>query len=488
MNRHLVVFVSILFLASNLIFLMGLNWPAAAILIIGCLGGAAIVATPNATAKPSLLNAPIDLPLLIFCAVAASILCLLGGETHVFYANEDWLLRDAVLADLSLRPFPVHYFYNGDDYFLRAPLGMYMLPALVGRSLGLMSAHVTLLIQNSIILAVVLYIAGVLSGGIRLILLLIVFSGADIVPQVGKAVFLSQPMPDHLEWWASFFQYSSHITQIFWVPNHALPGWWFAALSLLAVRGEMDLAYLGVTFASLLLWSPLAVAPALPILLYLAWRFGTRCVFAWRLQLGFAVSLCFLPVALYLLMDAASIPHTLPFTSHSFLWRYPLFILIEIPHAALVLWLWRRVDKSIKGLLVLSIVWLLILPFYRFGYSNDWVMRGSITALFVLGFAFSSLALSLKPEEKSLRVITVAIIALGAVTPAFEVRRAILRHPFAISRCNFITAMHDLDPNSTATEYLARSSTAQGWLIRPASHAPLTIQSGHCWPDLYVAK
>ena len=75
-------------------------------------------------------------------------LCILGGQGHIFYAAEDWLTRDAVLADLAAMPLPA-YPWNGETWILRAPLGMYVLPGAVGRLASLGAAHAFMLIQNA---------------------------------------------------------------------------------------------------------------------------------------------------------------------------------------------------------------------------------------------------------------------------------------------------------------------------------------------------
>ena len=67
-------------------------------------------------------------------------LCLLGGQGHLLYAAEDWLIRDAVVADLSASALPA-YAWNGATWVLRAPLGMYLLPGALGRLAGLGAAH-----------------------------------------------------------------------------------------------------------------------------------------------------------------------------------------------------------------------------------------------------------------------------------------------------------------------------------------------------------
>jgi hypothetical protein len=54
------------------------------------------------------------------------------------------------------------------------------------------------------------------------------FSGMDVVGFLIKNGWF--PLVDHIEWWSEYFQYSSNITQIFWVFNQSVPVWILLAL------------------------------------------------------------------------------------------------------------------------------------------------------------------------------------------------------------------------------------------------------------------
>ncbi|QGM47851.1 hypothetical protein [Methylocystis heyeri] len=482
-NRWLVVLAAFVFLGSNLVFAFSLQWAPALSLICGALVSAALVWRQGPGAESTFFNAPIDGRLWAFCAALGVALALLGGETHFLYANLDWLIRDAVLGDLTHREAPVHYQYQGVEYFLRAPIGMYLLPATVGKFLGLQASHGALLAQNALLCAITLYIVGSLAGGWKLVLLMVVFSGADVVPNL--TTFFLHPhsggLPDDFELWNGQIQYTSHLAQLFWVPNHALPGWFFGALCLLAVQGEVDLAVLGVCFAAAMIWSPLAILPGLVYLPYLAWRTGSRLFSSTRLWLGIGAGAAFLPVAIYLTIEAAAVPHgLLPIGAGLYL----VFICVEIPQAFLLIWLWGQVRSSVKGLLAASIAILLVLPLFSFGPYNDLVMRGSIAPLFILAFAFSDVALRGPPDRIWQEKAVFWIVSLGLFTPVLELKRALVHPAFAISSCNFLTASHQLDSGGGApTNYLARVETAPANFLRATTDAALTVTAKPCWPD-----
>ncbi|MFY9626660.1 MAG: hypothetical protein WAK03_00720, partial [Methylocystis sp.] len=474
MNRWLFVFVALVFIASNLVFAVSLQWVPALIVSFAVATSAVLVCQRDSQTKALFLDAPINLRLLAVCLALATALLLLGGETHLFYANLDWLIRDAVLGDLTARTAPIHYLYHGVEYFLRAPLGMYLLPATAGKVFGLSAAHLVLLAQNALLCSIILYVVGSLSGGWRLVILMIAFSGADIVPTLLDHFLRpdSGGIPDDLELWNGQIQYSSHVTQLFWVPNHALPGWFFATLCLLALRGEIDLAILGVFFASALIWSPLAVLSGLVYLPFFAWNARARLFSSKRLWFGALAGAAFFPVAYYLTIDAGSVPHGLTSLGAPL---YLAFIAIEIPHAFFLIWLWRRVPPTVRGLLIASIAILLLLPFFSFGPYNDLVMRGSIAPLFVLSFVFADVALRLSPDDKWPKKAVFWIVALGAFTPGLEFRRALTHPSFAISSCDLLTAAHQLDASGAPANYIARVDAAPASLMRAAPDPAFSI-------------
>ncbi|MBB4198643.1 hypothetical protein CCR94_19395 [Rhodoblastus sphagnicola] len=492
-NRAVFNAAGLVFVAGNAIWATGLAAPAMIAVLIGCCGVAALLLTHRASGV--LLDAPIDARLLGTCGLVALTLCLLGGETHLFWANADWLTRDAVLADVTRHVAPVYYRLGDETYFLRAPLGMYMIPGLVGHFFGLMAAHVVLLAQNALLLAIVLYLAAILGGGLAMALLLVVFSGLDLLPwfssiihdyvQTGVWTMRGEP-----EWWARLFQYSAHVTQIFYVPNHAFPGWFFALAVVAVARRELDLGALGAIFAALLFWSPLAPLAAPAFLVWFVWRDRAEAPKSLRFWLGGAAAACFLPVAVYLVADAGSISHDAVARATGFWSTYSLFLLVEIPHALFLAALWPRVRPELKPLLVISVGFLLLLPLYKFGPSNDLVMRGSIAPLFLLAFTFISTLLALEPTQRLARMTGLALVIVGAGGPLIEISEALLLPRYNISACNLITATDELTPGGVPTNYIAPTRGAPGWLLpQPTRDESFeTMGAGRCWPDHPVLK
>ena len=177
-----------------------------------------------------------------------------------------------------------------------------------------------------------------------IIAIFVVFSGLDAVPVLARhALSIDVPSDgvtpaDHLEAWAGLFQYSSHITQLFWVPQHAIPGWAFVGLYLLWQRGRVGASLLVCVLPYLGYWSPFAAMGAAPFVLY-----ATASDLIGR-KIGrfdvIAVLLAAVPaslVGIYLVQGSGTVEHGFLFDAPGFWNIYFPFICIEfIPYVALI--------------------------------------------------------------------------------------------------------------------------------------------------------
>jgi hypothetical protein len=412
-------------------------------------------------------------PSIVPVVVVATAWCVIGGIGHFVFANPDWVVRDAVLVDLVGKPWPVTYAVDGVATLMRAPIGYFLPAAVVGRLFGIRVAEYALLVWT--VVGVALVFAMMLrdrpspkATAIRLAIF-IAFSGMDIVGQI--AHYKPYSIGDHLEWWAFLFQYSSITTQLFWVPNHALPGW--IAIAWLLGQDPRRLpvgpAILFVAFAPL--WSPLTtigIAPIVGVALLRQWAAERsplvfRALLDWRMVVP--VVACVALVFPYLVAGsdkvASGMNASVPFVGGDIVPRYIEFVLFEFAGFAALLLLRDRRDP----LLWAAIGVLLALPVYRFGPYNDLAMRASIPALALLAIrmgAWLSTPYALTRDPRA-RAIAVVLLVVGAVTPFMEVARVFMRPPW------------DLDQRSSlidvtrGTHYLTPSH--QPWLDSFLRHA-----------------
>ena len=471
-----------LFAFDNLLLPAFLGAPVAAM---------ALAAVPVAAllgwllARAGMLSDRVPLATLGTCLAAALALFLLGGEGGVFYANPDWQVRGAVLADMAHNPWPYAYDIGGWKALLRAPLGLYLLPALAP---GWSDA--AMLVSNSVRLGLMLALAATLFDSRRTRIAALgvfaVFSGWDVI---GNALMsaLEGPQPwDHLEQWNPGSQYSATVTLAFWVPNHAIAGWACALAYLMWLRGKAPVGLLAATIPLAALWSPLAAFGALPFAAHAAVRvLRTRECTRYDLALGLAGTAIALPALWYLRLDADAVGlrwwplQLVPLV---------LLLLLEVAPFAVPLLRLKRLREGDRTMLWIAVYCLLFMPFVRVGVGIDFQMRASIVPLALLTFAFAEWLGDLT-GDRSRRMHLVgalAVLAIGAATPAFEMRRALVNGPSPAPLCSLAGAWqaqtNAVPPYAT---YLAGADTLPGWLAA----APVTAGRAdppRCWARPWV--
>jgi hypothetical protein len=398
----------------------------------------------------------------------------LGGAGHFVYANADWLIRDAVLRDLVVSGWPPSYgIVDGVEIILRTPIAYYLPAAVLGKVFGLEVADFLLFLWTALGVALFLLIA--LSGARTArhvaiaIVVVIFFSGMDVFGV--DRYFLDRPgLTEHLEWWARIFQYSSNTTQLFWVPNHALPGWLLAALVYKHWRNPEFLKIAPIAIAVTALWSPLVTIGLAPFAVLIAvhhlrqntWR---AAVLPWA-WLGTLTT--FAAIGCYLVLDSAGIRSgstiAVVKSFDGFSMLYLKFVLLEFGLVAMAILLIRR-----DILIMVSTLILLALPFYMFGPGNDLVMRGSIPALMILCLAAIDALVQTKWSVQPKLVMPLLVcLAFGSITAVHEIARALLfsRWTPALHR-NLIEVSR-----GTPAHYMARLSPLLGQVMRPPQPVP----------------
>ena len=417
------------------------------------------------------------------CFAVALLLYLLGGEGRLFYANTDWQVRDAVLGDLIANRWP--FVYPG-ALVLRAPLGMYLAPALAGKAFGPAAADWALLLQNATLLAALFALAALLfpTGRARLgaLAVFVSFSGLDIVGQSVIDWTTGARLPDHLEAWA-LVQYSSHITQAFWVPQHALAGWIAAVLFLLWKDARLPLGALLGAVPLLGLWSPLAMMGALPFAaLAGVHALARREVRPADIALPAGATLLALPGLLYLGAGSDGVGiHLVSLPAG----RWLLFELVETaPFLAAVTVLGVR-GRAAGATLLTVTACLLFMPFVQVGDSVDFTMRASIPALAILSLLVVDALRSVTPGCGAGRRLWAAALILsllvGSVTGLFEIRRSLAYRPSPRTHCSLLGVWDRYYGGARAATYLAPLGSLAS-PIRPVAPAEVaSAQPTHCW-------
>jgi hypothetical protein len=450
------------------VFAMGWLRLEFALPVLGVVGPALAVAARDAwRAQPRLTRRAAARMLPAGLVVLAWL--LLSGAGGAGFQNDDYRASNALLRDLLVGDWPASFELDGQRVWLVYYVGYYLPAALVGKALGWPAATAGLWGGTAVGGGLARAWFGRLSGAAgrrgagRWLLLAVIFclaGGLDFFAD--RVARLSElPFSQHTEFWASYFQYSSQTTLLYWVPHHALVGWLLAGLVFDALDYAQGLGHLSLSLAAGLLWSPLAVLGVLPYLVLVAVVYGRTG--RWRLVLragpmavhAAAAGLA-LVVGLYLAANRYRFPVGWIWTGMEdaarLAWFYAAFwwVELEVSVALGLLWLgggmgieWRR--WSAWGV---SLAWLTMLPLVRVGFNNDLAMRGSIPALLVLwALAAGEVAEGGgSVRRRWARGLLVVVLAAGSLTSLAEMARSVERYAFGPPALNAVVASAEANP------------------------------------------
>lgn len=329
------------------------------------------------------------------------------GIGRFWAQSKDYPWRNAIFRDLILRDWPVMYpkFKCALVYYI----GQWLPAALPGKlaklfgagnELAFLVGNVALLIYVSIGLCILFfllisYFKPPKNGTVFLVIIsFIFFSGMDIVASLEPLGVNNY----HLEWWAIEYQYSSITTCMCWVFNQALIPWICMAL-LLKEKNVSQYILIGM---ACLMSGPF---PFVGYFIYAITMGIMKLVSAIRSKnVGEFIKALFSPsnilstillfpfIGVYFLSNTAVVNaggivasnavETIGKTTTLLeaFWIYIKFILLEFGiYAILVV---RKYKKN--PLFYVTIVSLMIFPFFKMGYSTDFTMRASIPAIFMM--------------------------------------------------------------------------------------------------------
>ena len=398
----------------------------------------------------------IKIKTLVLICVILLLWCYMAGQGGFFYQSKDHQYRNAIFRDLIAFRWPVVYEQTGGS--LVYYIGFWLIPASIGKLANLFFSFETAwVVANSALFLwtfIFLFFASLLiliytkaDSFLKVALAMIVFvsfSGMDIIGTLPTVHFNIHALPNHLEWWAQTYQYSSNTTQLFWVYNQSTPAWLATALFVneKSVRNYVFLCLIILICSSfpavglLILLFGMGVYKLIPFIrskqvtVFLKEAFSVQNIFA---------AVVILPIIyLYFHTNQAVDGNRfqLNLYANSSGWgtaiiKYASFCLLEFGFLSIILFRENRKDI----LYWLAVVSLCCEGAFSLGVTVDFAMRASIPALLVLMMLTirtlnDSIHITAIDGKRRFRIrevgIAVAILLIiGSATPMTECRRAV---------------------------------------------------------------
>lgn len=365
----------------------------------------------------------------------AFIWCFFAGIGYFYYQSFDYHFRNAVLRDLINYNWPV--FYDKANTPMVYYMGFWLFPALFGKLAILLgvSKNFAFMFSNVIlylyaILGVVLLFlhlikacnADNIKNVIIIILGFIFFSGLDIIG-IKLLQVTRQPFDFHLDWWATFIQYSSHSTSLFWVFNQFIP----IGMLILLVYNEKKIKNFGFLIALSLFFSPYPTASiGIFMLVYAICEFyscNNKSKFI--VENIFSISniigvFWLLPlVILYFITNTEGMYGYYYIFDYTTPFRLILFYLLEFLLFVIVMFPRYKKDLFFN----LSIVLLLLIPFLRVDQQNNFCMRASIPVMIII--TVYALKMIIDNKNDVCKFILICLLFIGSITPIMEFYRGI---------------------------------------------------------------
>ncbi|KXK12026.1 MAG: hypothetical protein UZ22_OP11002000143 [Microgenomates bacterium OLB23] len=192
----------------------------------------------------------------------------LSGTGGFVFQNSDWVKHTAILRDLVVMEWPVQYnaTFTTSVTFLNYYLGMYMVPALIGKLFGMQVALAVqfLWIFCGVALSAAWLVRLVKKPSVLVFIFFILFATADSVGLTMVRNFTLFNFITPLERWsATNHEYSSFTTLLFWVPGQAVGTWIVTAAFIELYKNRASHISMAL-MALLLFWSPLGFIGLMP--------------------------------------------------------------------------------------------------------------------------------------------------------------------------------------------------------------------------------
>lgn len=371
---------------------------------------------------------------------------LFSGIGGFSYQTGDFFVRNPMFHDLLDHPWPVYFDMSAQSAFVREVLGCgdietatyvyyfaWWLPVaalakIFHWSRSISDAVLFLWAVLGVFLAFYCLVRYFKKHSYWILAAFMLFGGMDFAIYV--FTHLEFPVRGHIEWWAGYFQYSSHTAQLYWVFNQSIPVWLILSLLLLTNQGKRKIGLCSLAFA----YSPFATIGIIPIAIVSCLKNkGERQSNKIFTIIKNTVSLenigmPFIMLSIFgsfYLQNKGSLGKTGFVFSNDFEYRiltvYVVFLVMEVLIYFLLVgryaWNWQYYWVILAELV--------LIPLYTAGKYNDFAMRVSIPAIYMLMVMVLQYLTDkqIKKGNPVRRKILSGVVLIGFLTSVVEIQR-----------------------------------------------------------------
>ncbi len=337
---------------------------------------------------------------IIFAAVFVLIWSFFAGIGDFTWVTADHTSRAATMNDLYNYDWPVFYdlsaqsnpvvraALNGETVAFAYYFTFWLVPALVGKIAGsLVVARAALCVWGAIGLLITVLGMNMMKekASLSAIIFLFIFGGFDIIP---SAIQMITDTGSTWEGWNYELYIHGNFYQTMNVFNQCIPGW----IVTLLVIGAKNNRSIGTLGALMFPYSPWATIGLLPIAFQRLFTKDMRTSDRKKdLKNIFGIGNLMVPIFVFVLYASFYTANGKATAIKGFIWEfvkdplrllkiYVLYVIIEFGIWAIILFKQNRKN----GLFLVSLAVLLIIPVYKISEANDFVMRGTLSPMFVI--------------------------------------------------------------------------------------------------------
>lgn len=362
----------------------------------------------------------IPLSYLIGCAVTALLISFVTGVGEYIYTLQDHQYRRAILRDLVNYDWPVIYNYSTQQNpEVREIFGIasgerafsyyfiYWMPAaLAGKIFGFEFGNFVLLLWNSlgIFLCFLVSSAAIKKYSPWVPFMFVFFSGLDAIPNIVH-LFTQYSSWKWFEGFVPVMTYVSNFRELACVFNQMVPSFLVVGLLLLSNNTRS----MGLTAGILFAYSPWAVFGIIPIVAAVLFGKKLRAETMSKMLFNiFSPSNITSAVLLLVVLGSYYGANSSATGVRGFAWTYfdnpflfvlayLVFVAVEVLPFAVILYKNKKDDV----LFWVALITLLVIPFYKITDMNDFSMRGSMPALFLLCIYMSDIVSEVMNEKNT---------------------------------------------------------------------------------------